>query len=510
MRLQRLRGRGSVSILTGLIAIPLIAIIGLSIDVARIWLVTARLQTSLDAAVLVAARDLATGGNSTDAINLFWADFDRRSNTSTTGYLSAAATTPVVHNPAPGGPNGSVQLTSTATVAPAILGVMGIGTVTVSAASTAQGAATGLELAMVLDVTGSMAGSSITSLRTAANNLLNIVYGGADTQPHLWVSIVPFAATINIGAQRTDWLVSGSLDQSKYSPRTWMGCAMARTAKTGAQDGDDFNDRTPAQAPFEPFFYASTYHQYSAKSGGQTYYYKGDNDWRTSDIREPATGDGDYGPNLGCPTPAQQLLPPTRSHATVKAVVDSLSATYRGGTFINLGLQAGWWMLSPTWQSVWNITDDLFDPHAALPLPYNTRYMKKAIVLMTDGNNNWNDWTGGVPGAGPTPSNAPQWVDDGDADFTAYGRLLTNTRGLSVTDPTTTLNTWMSQMCTTIKQNGIVIYTILFNNNTAATQTLFRNCASSAENYFLSPTGADLQSAFRQIGQDLSVLRISQ
>ena len=55
-------------------------------------------------------------------------------------------------------------------------------------------------------------------------------------------------------------------------------------------------------------------------------------------------------------------------------------------------------------------------------------------------------------------------------------------------------------MCTTIKQNGITIYTILFNNNTAATQTLFR-MRSTPSNYFLSPTGTDLQNAFRQIGQ---------
>ena len=75
---------------------------------------------------------------------------------------------------------------------------------------------------------------------------------------------------------------------------------------------------------------------------------------------------------------------------------------------------------------------------------------------------------------------------------------------------TTTLNTWMSQMCTTIKQNGITIYTILFNNNDAATQTLFRNCASSPSNYFLSPTGTDLQTAFTQIGKQLSTLRLSQ
>jgi hypothetical protein len=65
-------------------------------------------------------------------------------------------------------------------------------------------------------------------------------------------------------------------------------------------------------------------------------------------------------------------------------------------------------------------------------------------------------------------------------------------------------------MCTTIKQNGIIIYTILFNNSNSATQTLFRNCASTPTDYFLSPTNADLQKAFNQIGQDLSTLRLSQ
>jgi hypothetical protein len=67
-------------------------------------------------------------------------------------------------------------------------------------------------------------------------------------------------------------------------------------------------------------------------------------------------------------------------------------------------------------------------------------------------------------------------------------------------------------MCTTIKGNGIIIYTILFNNSNSATQMLFRNCASpdSASHFFNSPTTTDLQSAFKQIGQDLSTLRLSQ
>ena len=104
------------------------------------------------------------------------------------------------------------------------------------------------------------------------------------------------------------------------------------------------------------------------------------------------------------------------------------------------------------------------------------------------------------------------WVNNGDADFTAYGRLKSNTLGLSASQSTITglQNTWMSQMCTTIKQNGIILYTILFNNSNSATQTLFQNCASSPSDYFLSPTDADLESAFTQIGRELSTLRLSQ
>jgi hypothetical protein len=243
-----------------------------------------------------------------------------------------------------------------------------------------------------------------------------------------------------------------------------MGCVMARTLETGAQIGDDLNDRTPTQAAFQPFLYASTYHAYPYTTSSGTHYYVGDNDWTATNIRQPALGDSDVGPNLDCPT--APILPETVSKATVAAAINNLVPAYRGGTFINLGLQAGWWTLSPIWQGVWG------DPN--MPLAYNTPNMKKVIVLMTDGNNNWNDWTGGVPGVGKDDSNNTVNYD-GDKDYTAYGRLRSNTRGLSTTDPTTTLNMWMSQMCTAIKQNGITIYTILFNNNTAATQTLFRN-----------------------------------
>ncbi len=55
---------------------------------------------------------------------------------------------------------------------------------------------------------------------------------------------------------------------------------------------------------------------------------------------------------------------------------------------------------------------------------------------------------------------------------------------------TANLNTRMSQMCGVIKQNGIEIYTALFNHDgsiSAATQTLFQNCATAPDHYFLTP-----------------------
>jgi hypothetical protein len=68
----------------------------------------------------------------------------------------------------------------------------------------------------------------------------------------------------------------------------------------------------------------------------------------------------------------------------------------------------------------------------------------------------------------------------------------------------------MLNICTTIKNNGVAIYTILFNHGTGqvmqSTQTLFQSCASSPNNYYLAPAQADSQVAFQQIGTQLASL----
>ena len=70
-----LRRRGNVAMLTAIAAVPLVALPGIAIDSARIWLVQSRLQVAVDAGVLAAARTMSVNSNTTDGISMFWANF---------------------------------------------------------------------------------------------------------------------------------------------------------------------------------------------------------------------------------------------------------------------------------------------------------------------------------------------------------------------------------------------------------------------------------------------------
>ena len=494
-------------------------------DATRLVMDQTRLKTAVDAAGLVAARDINISGSAQNAINLFWANFQGTGSSSSSPYLNATATvtvTPVSST--------TVQVQANATVPTTFMSLLGISSIPVSNVTQATQAATGVEVSLVLDNTGSMAGWPIQSVVTSATELVNILYGSGsqDTQPNLWVAVVPFTAEVNIGTANAGWLKTGSNITSAYLNGSWKGCVMARYDTTDPTTGltNDFTDVVPGTAPFTPFLYASTLNKYTATVNGKKVSF-GDNDWSPTNITESQQAtlpaNTAVGPNLGCPQSSSgtglPILPETASRSTVLSVISQMVADYRGGTFINLGLQAGWWTLSPKWRGTagWG--------NPTLPLNYNTPYMKKVIVLMTDGNNQWYDWPGGAPGdasqsqyAQPPSNEPPGWTNDGNTDYTAYGRLLDNNMKLPASqntqaNATANINNKMSQMCTLIKQQGITIYTILFNHDgsvTSDTQTLFQNCASSPQNYFLDATNAQLQATFSTIGGQLASLRLSQ
>ncbi|WP_454020675.1 pilus assembly protein TadG-related protein [Azospirillum sp. Marseille-Q6669] len=456
--------RGATALMFAAAAVPLLGMVGLAVDYGRAFLVQSRLQTAIDAGALAAGKMLNSTADAQSDIAMFVAA------NLPPGFLGAAIGTPAVTLDQT---NQRVGVSVTATLPTTFLRVLQVNELTISVTNQVQRANAGLELALVLDVTGSMATNNrIGELRSAATDLVNILFGPGSAPPkNLWVSIAPYAAEVNIGKTRTNWLAAGSYDATKWASQGWRGCVLARTQP------QDQTDTPPASAPFKPFWYPNN--QYNGTNN--------DNPWTPTNI----TDDGTYrqtndmaGPNLGCPPPIMAL---TNDRSALLARIAGLKPVNRGGTMANQGLQAGWFTLSPKWRGLWGGTTP-----DTLPLDYGTPDMSKAVVLLTDGNNEWYKYK-------------PQ------GDYTSYQRLSDGLLGTTDTNQVTTaINNRMLTLCSNMKAAGITLFTITVGDSaSSATRTLYESCASPGPNhYFDSPTPADLQTVFRTIAGQLSNLRI--
>lgn len=394
--------------MVALAAIPMILAAGLGLDATRLWLLQARLQQAIDASALLAASPSETSVSqaqaTTDASNLFWANFGRVSrilDTNTglfvnTGFMGATITDPALSVTFPDATH--VRIAATAALPTTFMHLTGINANSVAASATAQRAG-GVEMALVLDISLSMVlsmgdgtgNNKEQALQVAAANMLSALYGSSDTVPNLFVSVVPFAGAVNIGNGHTNWLTSSfantlpangavTYQGSIADGSGWRGCTEAR------QGGLDVTEDGPGTAKFAPFYWPSTLNQYAKLGGG---YYVGDNDWSAGSITDYNSFDQrayginiPRGPNLGCPHTA--VLPLTASKTTVGNAISSFTLTNPVGTVVVQGLQWGWFTLSPSWQGSngWNLTTP---GGASLPLNYASPNNRKVIVLMTDG-----------------------------------------------------------------------------------------------------------------------------
>jgi Flp pilus assembly protein TadG len=592
--------RATLAVMVGLMMVPLTGFVAVAVDGMRAWLVYSRMTAALDAAALAGARNigLAAATRNNEVSSLFWANMSVKQS----GWTAASGLTQswrsfldssVRLETLTAVDQLTFQVTASAQMPTTFAQVIGISTFTMRGTARAQRANTGLELALVLDITGSMdtnctlpsnrtttncaittiprASNQVISavnnnadlMRVAAADLVNIVFGNNETQRNLYVSVVPYTTTVNLGPTRTDWLNAASRATlaANFSPTTWWGCVEARVGYAGAPTDGDRNDYTPAEHPFRPFYWPSTLGVYT-RNGNRV---PGDNDWArrlwnatttgTDAITEawfPWRGNYQVGPNSGCPS--TPVLPLSTSKTAVLDTIQSMRATNRGGTMGNLGLLAGWWTLSPRWRATWNLGPAPDGQATSLPLAYNTQFMRKVIVMMTDGDQNWFDSPNGYPGdctitsvntnsfpnagagfaapgpampvhpvACPSSSQTSSVVTatggpviSGNADYTGYGRLGDRRLGSTITSAsaaTTELNNRLAALCTTIKNNGITIYTMVVNTTGAvstATRNLYQNCATAPANYYLVSTPDQLRPTFQLIANELTNLRIVQ
>lgn len=452
--------------LLALSIVPMFGAVGLAVDSSIGYLLRSRMSKSLDAAALAAGRLALNDDAESVAREFFDANFE-----SAGGSVEITDFSFELNED-----REFITMTATGEVPTIFMRVFGRDMMEVTSRTVIQRQTKGMELALVLDNTGSMWGSKFTAMRDAAYDLIDILYGDEDEVDNLWVSLIPYTATVNIGPWRTSWLESTDravMSPGDFSTQGWKGCVEARPAP------NDGNDVLPSTEAFTSYFYASTTRTQ-------------DNNWPplVTSIADQNEGSGSdrntaRGPNIGCGPP---ITPLTASRTTIDAAIGNMGPWHRGGTAGNLGLSWGWRTISPDWRGWWG-----GETPATHPLDYNTDFMDKVVVILTDGQNQFYDHDGG---GGPA------------SDYTAYGRLeelgvATLGAGRAI------LDTRMAATCEAMKDEGIRIYSITFGPSPDATaQDLFRNCANTPAMHFHAPSNADLAAAFQAIGGELANLRI--
>ncbi len=467
--------KGSALPFLGLGIMMIVAATGTAVDMGRLQIVQSRMQNALDATGLAIGSEVSTVNIATETTKYFYANFPANYEGTTVTSLTAT----------PNGDNSVINLAATGTMNTTFMRVLGISSMNVGATSQVLRKSNGMELALIIDNTGSMsqsAGGSVTKIqaaRSAATTLLDVLYGSTNnTVPNLWVGLVPFSQTVNITTARTSWVNAGSQSWATGTYGQWYGCVEARGAT-----GRDVTDDPPTVEKFNKYYYPCDTASDPWSGTGPSH-----NNCATGSgfaVRSPLNTSS-LGPNLYCPQP---MIPMVAEKATVVAGLNAMQAV--GGTELTMGVAWGWRLLSPRWRGQWG---GEMDP-AGLPLDYHTPLMYKVAIIMTDGDNDisYNVYSAyGYPNAGGQLGTTPC---SGSNCATGISRLDSRT----------------TQICSSMKQNGIIIYTIALGSAVSATgQSILQNCATSSDYYFLSPTTNELQTIFRQIGDSLANLRISQ
>jgi Flp pilus assembly protein TadG len=216
---------GNVAIIFSLALVPLLGAAGVAVDMVNFNRVETMMQAAADAAALAGGTS-KTLGNAV-AMNKVVDDYLRVNNAY--AYLAGPATVAAGIDPA----TGAFKVSVAGVVNTSLLGVVGMSTMPVAANSAVSLGIQGLEVALVLDNTGSMSGTKIASLKTAAKNLVKILSDAKADYTDLKFGLIPFSKYVNVGPG--NW--SASWVQPPLMPMLWNGCAGSRNAPLDEQVG---------------------------------------------------------------------------------------------------------------------------------------------------------------------------------------------------------------------------------------------------------------------------------
>ena len=439
-------------------AIPaLFGTAGIALDFSRVQSARLSAQSTLDAALLASARQSQANADTVQTtIEAFFNRHGVNKFGSSINNLRSQIDGPTFV--------GSATVRTPTT----LLNVVGFQYLDAAISSRVTRSTGNIEVALALDTTLSMQGTRLDNVKTAATQLVDMLYDLPEASSRVKVSVVPFAQYVNVGMdnRHASWMdvppdtsTTQEVCGPTYPNATSSNCRIERF--TTVIDGVptsydaqvcDWDYGTPVNVCSN----VTTTQIWNGCAGSRSY---------PLNIRDEQYSSRIPGiRNVSCPN---RIVPLSGQASDVRGAINGLTA--QGDTYIPSGLVWGWRTLSNREP----FAESANDPATA------GGSVSKFLILMTDGFN----------------TRSPRYPEgDNEGSDPIEANRLTRAA------------------CDNIKadtQSRIEIFTIAFEVTDEAVKDILRYCATPGGAFFDAVDYSRLLSAFGEIGNTMTIARLA-
>lgn len=503
--------QGAVAVIFGMVLALLGICVGGAVDFARWSSAKSMTASAIDAAVLAGARTLLVTGDTSDAIDVAQSYYEKNVSSRLNVANDSVAFTVTDNGTAVTG-SGTVDIGTT------FLNLAGIaylplvpeGESGFPKAKILGGSGSHMEVPLMLDVTGSMcddgqgpcsSGTKLDALKSAANDLVDIVVRDDQSVFTTRVAVVPFSTYVRVGPDGGGGDIMKMLTNLESRWNGWMKeCTNVISSGGGSESGGTWNCgqyQAIQKSNFKLAPCVTDRHYDNPWVYDYTDDAPGAGKWLNARAgsRMPLSLDSsDTTPTAGVGASSadpmewwnydeegkcwdvdekNEVLALTSHKSALNGKIEDLVAY--GATAGALGTAWSWYMLSPKWSTVFG--------SASAPRAYSeltqmqssgAPLTRKVAVLMSDGV--FNTYRG--------------WKDADQQQVSNHAK----------------------QLCTNMKAQGIEIYAVAFAldqlgaTERAIAEDTLRSCGSDLQHFYSTLNAEELQGAFRDIAIRLTTI----